>query len=217
MPEISTLFLFAGASLALALVPGPAVLYIVARGVEGGRSAGFASAFGVAIGGLIHVAFAAVGLSAILASSAAAFAAIKWLGVAYLVWLGLSRIFAGDDDGGAHASPSIAEMASPARIFRQGVVVNVLNPKTALIFLAFLPQFVNPSLGAAWSQMMVLGFVFVGVAMCTDAVYALVSGSASEWLKRRSENRSFRRGSRYVSGGIYLALGAAAALGSGKE
>ncbi len=214
MPELSTLLLFAGASLALALVPGPAVLYIVARGVEGGRSAGFASAFGVALGGLVHVALAAVGLSAILASSASAFAVVKWLGVAYLVWLGLSRIFAGD--GEAHASPSV-EAASPSRIFSQGVIVNILNPKTALIFLAFLPQFVEPGHGAAWSQMMVLGFVFVGVAMCTDAAYALVSGTASEWLRRRSESRSFRRGSRYVSGGIYLALGAAAAFGSGKD
>jgi threonine/homoserine/homoserine lactone efflux protein len=215
MPELSTVWLFALASLALALVPGPAVLYIVARGVEGGRSAGFASAMGVALGGLVHVAFAAVGLSAILASSASAFAAIKWLGVAYLAWLGLSRIFSGDD--GYDASPNI-EAARPSRVFAQGVIVNVLNPKTALIFLAFLPQFVNPSLGAAWSQMMVLGFVFVGVAMCTDAAYALVSGAASEWLRRRNESRSFRRGSRYVSGGIYLALGAvAAASGSGKE
>jgi threonine/homoserine/homoserine lactone efflux protein len=214
MPELSTLFLFAFASLALALVPGPAVLYIVARGVEGGRSAGFASAFGVALGGLIHVAFAAVGLSAILASSATAFSVVKWLGVAYLVFLGLSRIFAGDDE--SHASPSV-EATRPSRVFSQGVIVNVLNPKTAPIFLAFLPQFVEPSSGAAWSQMMVLGFVFVGVAMCTDAAYALLSGTASEWLKRRSESRRFRRGSRYVSGGIYLALGAAAAVGSGKD
>jgi threonine/homoserine/homoserine lactone efflux protein len=215
MPEVSTLVFFAGASLALALVPGPAVLYIVARGVEGGRSAGFASALGVALGGLVHVAFAALGLSAVLASSATAFAAVKWLGVAYLVWLGVSRIFFGND---VPDSPESVGESRPARVFSQGVVVNVLNPKTALIFLAFLPQFVDPSLGAAWLQMMFLGLVFVCVAMCTDAAYALASGTASEWLRRGNESRALRRGVRRFSGGAYLALGAVSAFsGSGKD
>jgi threonine/homoserine/homoserine lactone efflux protein len=214
MIDWTTFGLFVAASLALTLVPGPAVLYIVARSVEGGRLAGLASVLGVGAGGVVHVLFAAVGLSAILASSAAAFSVVKWLGVAYLVWLGLRRFFSRDD-----GSTAVTVEGEPlSRVFSQGVIVNVLNPKTALFFLAFLPQFVDPSRGAVPLQIALLGTTFVALALFTDGLYALLSGTAASWLRRKNESPRFRRGQRYLTGGVYLALGAAAAAsGSGKN
>lgn len=214
MPDISTLGLVVAASLPLLLLPGPAVLYIVTRSVDQGRSAGLASVVGVGVGGLVHTAFAALGLSAILASSATAFSVVKWLGVAYLMWLGLQRIFARDKE----QMPTTVEPARLSRVFSQGVIVNVLNPKAALFFFAFLPQFVDPSQGAAWTQLLMLGLTFVILALCIDGLYAVLASTASEWLRRKNQSRRFRRGQRYVSGGIYMALGAAsAASGSGKD
>ena len=213
MPDLATLGIFVAASLPLLLVPGPAVLYIVARGAEGGRSAGLTSMLGVQIGATVHIAFAAVGLSAILASSAAAFSVIEWLGVAYLIWLGISRLLTRDE-----VETASIERKRSGNVFWQGVLVNVLNPKTALFFLAFLPQFIDPTLGAAWTQILALGITFVILAMCTDSLYALLSGTAGGWLKHRYEGAGFRRGQRYFSGGVYLALGAATAVsGSGKD
>src|SRR5215210_7092544 len=168
MPDASTFGLFLAAALALLLVPGPAVLYIVARSVDGGRLAGLVSVLGIHAGTIVHIAFAAIGLSAILASSAIAFGVVKWLGAAYLVWLGLQRIFAHDEE----TVPSTVEPSGLSSIFSQGLIVNVLNPKTALFFLAFLPQFVDPSRGAAWGQVMALGAVFVVLGLCTDGAYA---------------------------------------------
>lgn len=217
MPDAATFAVFAAASLALTLVPGPAVFYIIARGVEGGRPAGLVSVLGITTGGLLHTAFAAVGLSAILASSATAFSVVKWTGVAYLVYLGLRRILACDKDTNDSAFVSAGPDSLP-RIFWQGVLVDLLNPKVALFFLAFLPQFVDPSRGPAWTQILALGLTLAVVGLCTDGLYALLSGTAADWLKRKNDNASFRRLQRYFSGGIYLALGAgAAASGSGKN
>jgi threonine/homoserine/homoserine lactone efflux protein len=214
MPDASTFGLFVAAALALLLVPGPAVLYIVARSMDGGRLAGLVSVIGIHAGTMVHIAFAAIGISAILASSATAFSVVKWLGAAYLVWLGLQRIFTREEE----TVPPTVEPKRLSRIFSQGLIVNVLNPKTALFFLAFLPQFVDSSRGAAWAQVMVLGAVFVVLGLCTDGAYALLSGTAGSWLRRKSGSASFRRGQRYVSGGVYLALGAATAVsGSGKD
>jgi threonine/homoserine/homoserine lactone efflux protein len=214
MPDAPTFALFVAASLALTIVPGPAVLYIVARSVEGGRPAGLVSVLGIGVGGLVHVVFAAVGLSAILVSSAAAFSVVKWLGAAYLVYLGLQRILARDEE-----RPAVTVEREPlSRVFSQGVIVNVLNPKTALFFLAFLPQFVDPSRGAVTAQIALLGITFVVLALCTDGLYALLTGSAADWLRRRNESPRFRRLQRYVSGGVFIALGAATAVaGSGKD
>lgn len=212
MPDAATLALFIATSLALTLTPGPAVLYILARSVEGGRPAGLASALGVGAGGLVHAALAAVGLSALLASSATAFMVVKWLGAAYLIWLGLQRLLARDEE----IEPTSIEPARLSRVFLQGAIVDVLNPKVALFFLAFLPQFVDPSGGAAWSQVLALGGVFVAVGLCTDGLYALLGSAAGTWL--RCGSAGIRKGGRYVSGGVYLALGAAAAVsGSGKD
>jgi threonine/homoserine/homoserine lactone efflux protein len=104
------------------------------------------------------------------------------------------------------------------KLLRQGAVVNILNPKTALFFLAFLPQFIDPARGAAWTQIVLLGAIFVTLALCTDGLYALLSGTASGWLQRNTERAAIRRGQRFVSGGVLIALGAvAAASGSGKD
>ncbi len=212
MPDATTYGLFVLAALALLLIPGPAVFYVVARGVEGGRSAGIVSCFGIEVGTLLHAAFAAVGLSAIVASSATAFTVVKWLGAAYLVCLGLKKLF-GRDEG---ERPVEVKREPLRRVFVQGVLVQVLNPKVALFFLAFLPQFVDPSRGPVWTQILLLGATLGAMGFFTDGLYAMLGGTAGNWLKRR--DTSLRRIGRYLSGGVYLALGAAAAVsGAGKH
>jgi threonine/homoserine/homoserine lactone efflux protein len=202
MTDAGTLAVFAAASLALAVVPGPAVLYIVAQSVHGGRRAGVVSALGVASGGLVHVLAAVIGLSAILAASAEAFTVVKLLGAAYLVYLGIRTLLGRDDRiGGRAAEPTLG------RTFRQGIVVNVLNPKTALFFLAFLPQFVDPD-GSTRGQLAALGAIFVVIALTSDLVWALVAGTAGAVLRR---SKTFLRVQRYVSGTIFVGLGALAA------
>ncbi|HZF58617.1 MAG TPA: LysE family translocator [Rubrobacter sp.] len=216
MPEASTFALFVAAALALLLVPGPAVFYVVARSVEGGRATGLVSVLGVELGTLVHVVFAAIGLSAVLVSSATAFTVVKWLGAAYLVYLGLQHLLAyeSDEDG---ELPTGGATRLP-RVFTQSVLVQVLNPKVALFFLAFLPQFVDPSRGAAWTQIVVLGATVAALGLFTDGLYAVLGGAAGDWLKHRSAGAGPRRVRRYASGGIYLALGAATAVsGSGKD
>jgi threonine/homoserine/homoserine lactone efflux protein len=216
MPEASTFALFVAAALALLLVPGPAVFYIVARSVEGGRVTGLVSVLGVQLGTLVHVAFAAAGLSAVLASSATAFTVVKWLGAAYLVYLGLQQLLArGGGDEGELPTGGVARLP---RVFRQSLLVQVLNPKVALFFVAFLPQFVDVSRGAAWTQVIVLGATLAVLGLFTDGLYAIAGGTAADWFKRRSAGAGLGRVRRYVSGGIYLALGAATAVsGSGKD
>ncbi len=212
MPDAATFGLFVAAALALLLVPGPAVFYVVARGVEGGRVAGLVSCLGIEVGTLAHAAFAAVGLSALLTSSATAFAVVKWLGAAYLIWLGLKRLFGRDEE----YAPGAVEPEPLSRLFSQGVIVQVSNPKVALFFLAFLPQFVDPSHGDAWTQILVLGATLAALGLLTDGLYALLGGTASVALRRRGGR--VRRVQRYFSGGVYLALGAAiAASGSGRD
>src|ERR687898_967434 len=213
MPDATTFALFVAAALALLLVPGPAVFYVVARSVEGGRITGLVSVLGVELGTLVHVVFAAAGLSAIVASSATAFSFVKLLGAAYLVWLGLQHILARESDA---ETPETGGETRLPRVFAQSVLVQVLNPKVALFFLAFLPQFVDPSRGAAWTQVMVLGATLALLGLFTDGLYALLGGTAGNWLRRKGENGSFRRLRRYVPGGVYIALGAATAV-SGKD
>jgi threonine/homoserine/homoserine lactone efflux protein len=212
MPDAPTYALFVAAALALLLVPGPAVIYVVARSVSGGRLTGLISVLGVELGTLLHAVFAAAGLSAIVASSAAAFSVVKWLGAAYLIYLGLRQIFGRGD--GEEEAPSPEGNESRFRVFYQSVLVQVLNPKVALFFLAFLPQFVDPSRGAAWTQIVVLGATLAFLGLFTDGLYALLGGTAGGWIRKRGG--SLRRAGRYVTGGIYIALGAVAAI-SGKD
>jgi threonine/homoserine/homoserine lactone efflux protein len=212
VPDASTFALFVAAALALLLVPGPAVIYVVARSVERGRLAGLVSVLGIELGTLLHVVFAAAGLSAIVASSVAAFSVVKWLGAGYLVWLGLRQILG---RGGEHEETLSSEGSETyLRVFSQSVLVQVLNPKVALFFLAFLPQFVDPSRGAAWTQVVVLGATLASLGLFTDGLYALLGGTAGGWIRKRGG--ALRRAGRYVTGGIYIALGAVAAI-SGKD
>jgi threonine/homoserine/homoserine lactone efflux protein len=201
------LALFAAAAGVLIVTPGPAVLYITARSMSQGVRAGLVSVLAVEAGNAVHAAVAALGLSAVLASSALAFSAVKLLGAGYLVVLGLRKLLrrAGDPDAEAGAAPPRALR----RVFVDGLVVAVLNPKTALFFLAFLPQFVDPRRGAAPLQMLLLGGLFVAMATLSDGVYALLAGTAGRWLRRHPR---LVRGERWVTGTVYLGLGAAAAL-----
>jgi threonine/homoserine/homoserine lactone efflux protein len=204
MPTASTLALFLLAATALAVVPGPAVAYIVTQSIDQGRRAGLVSALGVASGGVVHVAAATVGLSALIASSATAFTVVKLVGAAYLIVVGIRRILSGDG-----AEPESRALRAPLRrIYRQGVIVNVLNPKTALFFLAFLPQFVDPHRGAVWPQVAVLGVAFVSVAVLSDMTYALVSDAIAGRIRRTGTGAKVRR---WLTGGVFVALGITAA------
>ncbi|TDD07453.1 LysE family translocator [Nonomuraea diastatica] len=196
----TTYALFVTASLALILIPGPNHLYITARGLAQGRAAGLASALGVEIGTLVHIAAAAAGLSYVISQSATLFAIVKWAGVAYLVYLGI-RAFMGKD----------AETGAPRRqplrkVFLEGVLVNVLNPKVALFFLAFLPQFVDPGAGSPTVQVVVFGLTALLLGLVSDVVYAFAAGALGRRLRRRA------RTLRYVSGVVYLGLGVATAF-----
>jgi threonine/homoserine/homoserine lactone efflux protein len=207
MPEGSTLVLFLVAALALLVTPGPAVFYIVARSIDQGRLAGIISVLGIAVGTLFHVAAATLGISALLLSSALAFAVVKYLGAAYLVYLGVRKLLAQDEVG----QPTLLEQRELSRIFWQGVIVNLLNPKTALFFFAFLPQFVDPARGSVTMQILVLGVLLVVMGVASDGAYALLAGSAGHWLRN---NMRFVRGQRYVAGSVYIALGITAAVAS---
>ncbi len=205
MPSGSTIALFVLAATALAVVPGPAVAYIVTQSIDQGRRAGVISALGVATGGLVHVAAATVGLSALIASSATAFTVVKLVGAAYLIAVGVRRILSGDAE---EAEPR-ALRAPLRRVYRQGVIVNVLNPKTALFFLAFLPQFVDPHRGTVWPQVAVLGVIFVSVAVLSDLSYALVSDAIAGRIRRTGTGAKVRR---WLTGGVFVALGITAAV-----
>ena len=200
-PHSTALWLFGLTAVALLLVPGPAVLYVVVQSAEQGRRVGLASVAGIHLGTLVHVAAATVGLSALIVASAVAFSAVKYAGAAYLIYLGVRRLLARDEV----VEPG-RRRESLRRAFARGIVVNVLNPKTALFFLAFLPQFVDPDRGGVWSQVLVLGLVFVGLGLISDSLYALTAGTVGGLLRRR------RRALRYGSGVVFIGLGAAAAL-----
>ena len=200
MTDISTFALFVLAALALAVVPGPAVLYIVAQSVDQGRLAGLVSALGIGTGGLVHVAAATVGLSSLLASSATAFTIVKYAGAAYLILFGIRRLLTREEVGEEAHQPPRANR----QIFRNGVVVNVLNPKTAFFFLAFLPQFVDPDASAATLQILLLGLIFVVIAFCSDSMWALAAGTLGSWLRR---SRWYLGVKRWMTGTVFVGLG----------
>ncbi len=203
MPTATTIALFSLAGLALAVVPGPAVTYIVTQSIDKGRRAGVISALGISGGGLVHVAAATAGLSALVASSATAFTAVKLVGAAYLIVVGIRRILARETE--AAEQPAAAPLR---KLFAQGVVVNVLNPKTALFFLAFLPQFVETSRGPVALQVAVLGAIFVVIAAASDCAYALLASILAGRL--RASPRAVRAQA-WASGGIFVVLGITAA------
>jgi threonine/homoserine/homoserine lactone efflux protein len=205
--HLHNLPVFLLASFILLITPGPAVLYIVARSVDQGRAAGLVSVLAIETGNFLLVLGAALGLSAILLSSPLAFSVIKYLGAAYLIFLGVRRLLAREGDDQAVT----VEPQSLGRIYSQGVIVAVLNPKTALFFFAYLPQFVDPAGAASASlQLLALGCMFVLMAICTDGTYALLASTAGDWLKT---SRGFRFAERYVVAFVYIGLGVLAALG----
>ena len=223
MLDLPGLPVFVGAALIRLVTPGPAVLYIIARSVDQGRRAGLVSVLSIETGNFFHVLAAALGLSAILLSSALAFTVVKYLGAAYLVYLGLRRLLT---RGQAHPA-AIVPRQSLRRIYSQGVLVAILNPKTALFFLAFLPQFVDASRGPVTVQLLMLGCLFVLMAVVTDGLYALLAGSVGQWLATSKSptskpptsgspavkgRRWFLVAERYVAGSVYVVLGVMAAL-----
>lgn len=210
MPAVSTLALFLLAALGILLIPGPAVLYIITRSVAQGRRAGLASVLGVELAGLTHAAAAALGLSALLLTSALAFNVVKYLGAAYLIYLGVRTFLAREESQQAQIPPS----RSLSQLFAQGFLVNLLNPKTALFFYAFLPQFVNPARGPVAGQILLFGVLFVLLASCTDSLYALLGSTVGRWFTR---NMRFQHIRRYVTGSIYIVLGVTAAIAGSEK
>ena len=205
IPNPSSLLLFITGGIVLLVIPGPAVLYIVGRSIDQGRRAGVVSALGIGCGGLVHVTAAALGLSALLVSSAAAFSVVKYLGAAYLIYLGVQKLRHTE----SFAPSNEHERKSLGRVFRQGVAVSVLNPKEALFFFAFLPQFVDPARGAITAQILFLGMLFICMGVVSDSLWALFSGTVAHWLRG---NARWMRTQRYVSGGMLISLGVATAF-----
>jgi threonine/homoserine/homoserine lactone efflux protein len=205
MPELHTIAVFSLAALGLLVIPGPAVFYIVTRSIDQGRTAGLVSVLGIHLGSFVHIAAAALGVSALIASSVVAFNVVKYVGAGYLIFLGIKRLLdRNGDDLVADRAP-----LSYRRIFFQGMVVNILNAKTALFFFAFLPQFVDQSRGPVPLQMTIFGLLFVLLGMISDSAYAFVASGARDLLRR---NRGVVTAQRYVSGGMYVTLGVTAAL-----
>jgi threonine/homoserine/homoserine lactone efflux protein len=209
IPSHSLLLLFVSAALVLLAIPGPAVLYVTSRSIGQGRSAGFISALGIGVGTLVHAAAAAAGLSALLMSSAMAFSVVKYLGAAYLIYLGIQKLRREESLEPSREAPR----TKLSRVFGQGIIVNILNPKTALFFFAFLPQFVDASRGNVALQILFLGTLFAGMGIMSDSLWALFAGTVAQRLTRTSR---WNRTQRYVSGGMLISLGVATALaGSG--
>jgi threonine/homoserine/homoserine lactone efflux protein len=206
LPSSNDLLLFVSAAVILLLIPGPAVLYVLTRSVDQGRKAGLASCSGIATGSLVHVLAATLGLSALLLSSAVAYSVVKYAGAAYLIYLGVKKLRERPaiDMGARHVPPLPLR-----RVYAQGVLVEALNPKVAIFFFAFLPQFVNPARGHVSLQFFALGMIFTALGLISDSAWALTAGSAAGWLR---SNRTFIRNERYVSGTVYLGLGMATAV-----
>jgi threonine/homoserine/homoserine lactone efflux protein len=193
--------LFLLAALTLVAVPGPNHLYITTRSIGEGRRAGVASALGVETGMLVHIAAAAAGLSAVVAASATAFGFLRYAGAAYLVYLAYRTLRSSDRHGAKELRPQPIH-----RVYLDGALVNVLNPKVVLFFLAFLPQFVDRDAGAVPLQIAVMGLVTALIGLVSDIGYALAAGTVGDRLRARS---AFRWRRRYLTSLIYLALGAA--------
>ena len=211
MPTMHSLALFLAAGLALNLTPGPDMLYVAARGASEGRAAGIVSALGIGVGTLVHVALVAAGLAALLTAVPIAYLALRLGGAAYLIYLGVRAI---RGRGGAHATVGRLTPAPLGVIFRQGVITNVLNPKVALFFLAFLPQFVDPSRGNAALQVVALGLLFDVSGTLVNLAVALASSRVAARLRRADEPGGAGRVIQRVTGGLFIALGARLAYGA---
>ncbi|QBD82905.1 LysE family translocator [Ktedonosporobacter rubrisoli] len=210
MPTLTTISLFIVATIALVSIPGPNVIYIVMRSVDQGRWAGVISVLGVGTATIVHILAASLGISALLLSSSLLFSIVKYAGAVYLIVIGLSRLFSPSAE---HQKMEIEEKRDLQRIYWNGFVVNLLNPKTALFFFAFLPQFVDPARGSVLSQTLLLGGLLLIVAISNDLTYAFLAGMISGWLRR---SRVYPIAVRYITAAVYIALGVIVAL-TGKE
>jgi threonine/homoserine/homoserine lactone efflux protein len=202
----SAFLTFLGASLILALIPGPGVIYIVTRTLSQGRRAGLASVCGIACGNFANAAAASVGLAVIIAASSVAFVVVKLGGAAYLVYLGIKTL----RSSAPLEAPLVANRVSAVKLFRDGFFVALLNPKTTLFFAALLPQFIDPA-ASALAQSLILGSVFVCIALCTDSIYALTASALASTVRRRTGWRPYGR---LISAATYIGLGIYAALAS---
>lgn len=204
MSDINSFISFAIASVALLVIPGPAVLYIINRSVSDGRTIGYAGVVGIELGTFMHVLAATVGLSAILAASPNAFNAVKYSGAGYLVFVGLRTL-----SRKPAAIDSSAISMTRMQAFRQGFVINTLNPKIALFFLSFLPQFIDQDKKSNAVQSLTLGTVFVICGFITDGIYALTASSLREVLVK---GKALPFVQRYIAGVVFIGLGLVAAL-----
>ncbi len=205
MPDTSTLVLFFGAALALLVTPGPAVIFVITRSIERGRAAGVVSASGMAVGTLFHVTAAVAGLSALMLSSAMAFNSVKYAGALYLIYLGIRKLFSREDA----FKPDRRKSGDMRQLFLQAVMVNALNPKTALFFIAFLPQFIDTSKGTVAGQVLFFGVALAIMGFFSDSLYALLAGGTAKFFRGAMSVIP-----RYVSGGVYIGLGIVAAFSS---
>jgi threonine/homoserine/homoserine lactone efflux protein len=203
MLDTHRFLLFFVAALLLAVTPGPGIFYVLARSLAGGRREGILSSFGTFVGGLFHVLAAALGVSAILAASAVAFHTVKYAGAAYLVWLGIRMIRT------RNAEMAVSPSQPSQGAFRQGILTEVLNPKTALFFLSFIPQFIAPERGHVFLQFVVLGALSVILNTAADLLVVVLAAPLERKLKSSAR---FRRGQRTASGLGMITLGAYVAL-----
>lgn len=214
MPSTSTLLLVAGAGALLWVLPGPALLLLLTRGIDLGARGAVLTALGLGVGTSVHVVAAAVGLSAVLAASATAFSVVKVAGAGYLVWLGIRRL---RDRSPLVRLDDATPPRSDGRAFREGLTINALNPKVAVFFLAFLPPFVDRGAGPAWSQLLVLGLVVALVLLAGDVAFAFVTGSLGRaWVRRLAATGPAQRVGRYLVGAVYVGLGVTTLLTGGR-
>ncbi|MBS7811165.1 LysE family translocator [Roseococcus pinisoli] len=210
MPDLTQLALFSASALLLAVTPGPGIFYVAARTLSGGRSEGIASSFGTGIGGMVHVLAGGIGVSAIVLASAELFTGLKLLGAVYLIWIGFRTIQAARRESSliVESGASSASVGS-SRAFREGILVEALNPKTAVFFLAFVPQFVEPVQGHVALQFLVLGSVSVALNTLIDVLVALAAGRIRDGAAARP---ALIQRLRVGSGVSMVALGVGLAL-----
>lgn len=208
MPTVTSFGVFLTAAIVLAITPGPGIFYVLTRSLKGGRREGIVSSLGTGLGGMVHVVAAALGVSAILATSAIAFNVVKYVGAAYLIYLGIRTLLSSDEVPGD--SP-LTHITARGALY-QGITTEMLNPKTALFFLAFIPQFINPQ-GMVLLQFVVLGCISVVLNTSADVVVALLAGPIGQRLRASAR---LRRRQRFATGGALIGLGAYVAI-TGKQ
>jgi threonine/homoserine/homoserine lactone efflux protein len=205
VPSLSTYALFIATALALLAIPGPAVLYVVSRSIDQGRRAGLASVLGITSGTVVHVTLATVGLSSLVLASKVAFDAVRYVGAAYLVFLGIRRLLTRQ----VEEDPESRAPRSARDLYTQGLIVNLLNPKTIVFIFAFIPQFVDVNAGHVWLQIMLLGLTFAGLGLASDSLYAVVAGTVADRVRGTP---FIARVERWFGGSVLIGLGLAAAI-----